>query len=111
MRRPLSFQIRRALSVIGTKRTIQPRPRLSAIGATVDNGGFWPAMVCPLMTQSGHRANLLHRTRAASRPRDVCLFLLSFWEPKFTVNNLVGERLMDSLVTRLNIEHYCKAAG
>lgn len=34
--------------------------------------------------------NLLHRTRAASRPRDVCLFLLSFWEPKITVNALVG---------------------
>jgi hypothetical protein len=63
------------------------------------------------MTQSGHRANLLHRTRAASRPRDVRLFLLSFWEPKFTVNTLVRERLIDSLVARVTIEHYCKAAG
>jgi hypothetical protein len=35
--------------------------------------------------------------------------LLSFWEPKITVNALVGERLMDSLVAHLNIEHYRKA--
>jgi hypothetical protein len=45
----------------------------------------------------------------ASRPRDVRLLLLSFWEPKITVNALVGERLMDSLVAHLNIEHYRKA--
>ena len=23
--------------------------------ATIDKSGFWPAMVCPLLTQSGHR--------------------------------------------------------
>jgi hypothetical protein len=51
----------------------------------------------------------LHRTQVASRPRDVCLFLLSFWKPKITVNALVGERSMDSLVAHLNIEHYRKA--
>ena len=40
------------MSAIDTKRTVQSRPRLSAIKA--DNGGFWPGTVCPLMTQSGH---------------------------------------------------------
>jgi hypothetical protein len=42
-----------SMSAIGTKRTIQPCPRLSAIGATADKGGFWAAVVYPLMTQSG----------------------------------------------------------
>jgi hypothetical protein len=28
---------------------------LSAIWTKADEGGFRPAMVCPLMTQSGHR--------------------------------------------------------
>src|ERR1700690_1552084 len=27
---------------------------MSAIGVTADNGGFWPRMSCPLMTQDGH---------------------------------------------------------
>jgi hypothetical protein len=27
---------------------------LSAIGVIADKSWFWPAMVCPLMTQSGH---------------------------------------------------------
>jgi hypothetical protein len=27
---------------------------LSAIGVTTDKSGHWPAIVCPLMTQSGH---------------------------------------------------------
>ncbi len=65
--------------------------------------------LCPLMTQSRHRPNLLHCTLVASRPRDACLFLLSFWGRRFTVNALVGERLMDSLVARLNVEHFREA--
>jgi len=43
-----------ALVANGTKRTIQPRPRLSAFGVTADNRGFWPAMVCPLLTHKRH---------------------------------------------------------
>jgi hypothetical protein len=42
------------MSACGTKRTIQLRPRLSAIGVTADKGGFWTAMVCPLMTRKRH---------------------------------------------------------
>ena len=38
-----------AHSVISLRRNI-----LSAIGVTADNGGFWPMMVCPLLTRSGH---------------------------------------------------------
>jgi hypothetical protein len=32
-------------SVIGTKRTIQLRLHLSAIGAIADKGGFWPRKI------------------------------------------------------------------
>ena len=42
------------MSAIGTKRTFQPHPRLSAIGVTTDIAGFRRGTVCPLMTQSGH---------------------------------------------------------
>src|ERR1019366_7174071 len=38
------------MSVFGTKRTIQLRPRLSAFGETTEKVGFWLATVCPLMT-------------------------------------------------------------
>jgi hypothetical protein len=33
------------------------RNSLSAIGGMADIGGFWPEMVCPLMTHSGHPAS------------------------------------------------------
>jgi hypothetical protein len=39
-----------AMVVNGTSRTSQPHPRLSAIGVTADKRGFWPVMVCPLLT-------------------------------------------------------------
>src|ERR1039458_6330471 len=49
-----------ALVANGTKRTIQPRPRLSAIGLTTDKGRCWGGMARPQMTHhvceafSGH---------------------------------------------------------
>jgi hypothetical protein len=49
------------MSAIGTTRTIQTHPRLSAVGVTADKAGFWPAMVCPLMTQSGHAGPVIIR--------------------------------------------------
>src|ERR1039457_126395 len=33
-----------------------------------DKGGFWPAMVCPLMTHSGHPLRRLTQVNAAGRP-------------------------------------------
>jgi hypothetical protein len=33
----------------------QSYPRLSVIGVTADNVGFWSAIICPLITQSGHK--------------------------------------------------------
>ena len=43
------------MTAFGTKRSIRPHPSLSAIGVTADIGGFWREMVCPLLTQRGHR--------------------------------------------------------
>ena len=38
-----------------------------AFGAIADNGGFWPEMVSPLMTQSGHRSYHLAHPDLADR--------------------------------------------
>ena len=43
-------------STHGTSRTNRWHQVLSPIGPTTDKGGFWPAMVCPLLTQSRHWA-------------------------------------------------------
>jgi len=45
---------------MGTERTIQPHSRLSAIGATADDGGTGPATVCQLLShlQNDVRLNL-----------------------------------------------------
>jgi hypothetical protein len=37
-------------SAVGTKRTRQRIGAMSVIGGKADNGKFWPAMVCPLLT-------------------------------------------------------------
>jgi hypothetical protein len=41
-------------SAIGTSRHFAAPQNLSAIGATADNGGFWLAIVCPLLTHKRH---------------------------------------------------------
>ena len=33
-------------------------PAFVRFWGTADNGGFWPAMVCPLVTQSGHSSDV-----------------------------------------------------
>jgi hypothetical protein len=39
-----------------------------AIGVIADNGSFWPAKDCPLMTLSGHAMRCLGQVNAAGTP-------------------------------------------
>jgi hypothetical protein len=42
------------MSLIGTKRTFAALQHFVRYWIRADNGAFWPAMVCPLLTQLRH---------------------------------------------------------
>jgi hypothetical protein len=46
------------------KADIPTAPAFVRYWATADNGGFWPAMVCPLMTQSGHHTDVTAKKKS-----------------------------------------------
>jgi hypothetical protein len=51
------------MSALGTLRHFAALENLSAIGVTADNGRFWPAAVCPLLTVVSTDHHTLHLCR------------------------------------------------